>query len=95
MKHYRLSPNVHIELFEEEAILFVADEDVMVTVNEAGAELFEAAHGALKNLPFTRSECRDFLLDNYDLSMEEAEHEAVSLLSFGLRNRIVVKGVYN
>ena len=95
MKHYRLSPNVHIELFDKEAILFVADRDLMVTVNQAGAELFEVAKGALKDLPFTRYECRDFLLENYDLTAEEAEEEAVSLLSFGLRNRIVVKGVHH
>ena len=92
MKHYRLSPNVHVELFDEEAIFFVADRDVMVTVNQAAAELYEAAQHSLKHQPFTRSECRDFLLENYDLSAEEAEEEALSLLSFGLRNRVVVKG---
>ena len=90
MRRYRLSQDVHVEMFDDEAILFVAERNVMLTVNPAAAELFAAAHSVLADRPFTRSECTDFLLDSYEISPEQAERQTLSLLSFGLRNRIVI-----
>ncbi|PLX72411.1 MAG: hypothetical protein C0614_13855, partial [Desulfuromonas sp.] len=91
MRHYRLSQDVYVEMFADEAILFVANLDVMLTVNAAAAELFEAARSVLADRPFTRGECTSFLLDTYDMTPDQAERQTLSLLSFGLRNHIVIK----
>ncbi len=39
MSHYQISPHIYLEYFEEDAVLLVADQDFMVTVNHAGAQL--------------------------------------------------------
>ena len=96
MRNYLLSKDVFIEKFDDEAILFVANRDVMLTVNPAAAELFETAHAVLADRSFSRGECTDFLLDTYEITAEQAQRQTLSLLSFGLRNRIVIKtGVTN
>ena len=43
MHYYQISPHIYLEYFEEDAVLLVADQDFMVTVNHAGAQLFEQA----------------------------------------------------
>ncbi len=43
MNCYQLSPHVFIELFDEDAVMLVADRDVMVTVNQAAAQIFQQA----------------------------------------------------
>lgn len=92
MHCYHFSPDVYVERFDDDAILFLADRDLMLTVNLAAGELYEAARSALGKRPFNRRECTEFLIDNYELSSAEADRQTRSLLSFGLRHRILVKG---
>jgi len=89
MRHYRLSPDVYLERFDEDAILFVADRARMVTVNRAAAELYEAACTALSDRPFTPAEGAELLLRSYDLAAEDALRQVQAMLAFGLRQRIV------
>ncbi len=42
MNCYQLSPHVFIERFDEDAVMLVADRDVMVTVDHVAARLCRA-----------------------------------------------------
>lgn len=91
MHCYQLSPNVYLEHFQEDAVLLIADRDVMVTVNHAAAQLYESARESVGGDHFERSDCVCFLLKNYKLSDCEAEEQMRSLLGFGLKHRMVLK----
>ena len=93
MCRYQLSPHVYIESFDEDAVLLVADRDVMITVNHAAAELFKQAKAMAGNSLFNRSDCVSFLLDNYELSNLDAEKKMRSILGFGLKRRLVLKSL--
>lgn len=95
MRHYRLCSQVYVESFDDEAIFFAADNQLMVTVNQEAAELYELFRCDRGQQPFTRDECSAFLIDNYELSAEQADAEVSSLLCFGLRKRIILKGILN
>ena len=92
MPCYDFSPDVYVERFDDDVILFLAERDLMLTVNLAAGELYEAARSALGKRPFNRRQCTEFLTENYELSSAEADRQARSLLSFGLRRGILVKG---
>ena len=91
MHCYQLSPNVYLEAFKKEAVLLVADRDVMITVNHAAAQLFECARESIGANEFGRSDCVRFLSENYDVSVCEAEAQMRSILAFGLRQHMVLK----
>lgn|GEM_PF-2724305 len=91
MSCYQLSPHVAIEFFDEDAVMLVADRDVIVTVNQVAAQIFQHAQEIIGNETFNRSACVDFLLENYQLSGQEAEGQMRSMLSFGLRQGLVLK----
>jgi len=71
--------------------MLVADRDVMVTVNQMAAQIFQHAREMVGNETFNRSACVDFLLENYQLSAREADMQMRSLLGFGLRQGLVLK----
>lgn len=89
--YYQLSPHVFIEFFDEDAVMLVADRDVMVTVNHAAATLFEQASVQSEERPFTRTDCLNFLLHNFELNRTDAERQIRSILGFALRHGLVVK----
>lgn len=91
MHLYQISPHIYVESFDEDAVLLVADRDVMVTVNRAAAELFEKAKATMENSFFSRSDCVNFLLDQYDLTILDAEKQMRSILGFGLKQYLVIK----
>ena len=82
MNYYQLSPHVLIEFFDEDAVILVADRDVIMTVNQMAAQIFQHARQVVGNETFNRSACVDFLLENYQLSGQEAA---------GLRQGIILK----
>lgn len=94
MSTYQLSPHVCLEFFDKDAVLLVADRDVLVTVNQMAAQIFEHAREIIGSGAFDRSACVDFLLENYQLSGQEAEGQMRSLLGFGLRHGLVLKITY-
>ena len=91
MNCYQLSPHVFIEKFDEDAIMLVADRDVMVTVNYAAAQIFKQALETVASETFSRSDCVNHLLQFYDLTGSEAAAQMRSLLGFALRHRMVLK----
>lgn len=91
MCHYQLSPHVYLESFDEDAVLLIADHDYMITVNHAGAQLFEQAQEAVGDGLFSRSDCVNFLLKHYELTTIEAEGKMRSIIGFGLRQYVVFK----
>ena len=91
MHLYQISPHIYIESFDEDAVMLVADRDVMVTVNHVAEELFEKARTTVDGRFFSRSDCVKFLLDHYDLTILDAEKQMRSILGFGLRQSLVVK----
>lgn len=91
MVYYQLSPHVFIEFFDEDAIMLVADRDVIITVNQMAAQIFQHAREMVGNETFNRSACVDFLLENYQLSGQEAAGQMRSMLGFGLRQGLILK----
>lgn len=91
MCHYQLSPHVYLESFDEDAVLLIADHDYMITVNHAGARLFEQAQEVVGDGLFSRSDCVNFLLERYELTAIEAEKKMRSIIGFGLRQYVVFK----
>jgi hypothetical protein len=93
MHCYQISPHIFLESFGEDAVLLVADRDVMVTVNHAAAQLFTLAQATAGRRVFSRSDCVYFLLDNYALSRLDAEKKMRSILGFGLKRHLVLKSL--
>lgn len=91
MQQYQLSPHVFLELFTDDAVLLVADRNIMVTINHAAARIYELASATANDKTFTRSDLLNFLLDNFDVSQTQAELQLRSLLCFGLRHGVVYK----
>lgn len=91
MHCYQLSPHVCMELFDEDAVLLVADRDVMVTVNHAAAQLFKMGRETVGDGLFSRSDCVTFLLNHFELTKLDAEKKMRSMLSFGLKQCLVLK----
>jgi len=71
--------------------MLVADRDVIITVNQMAAQIFQHAREMVGNEIFNRSACVDFLLENYQLSGQEAAGQMRSMLGFGLRHGLVLK----
>jgi len=91
MKRYRFSPHVYVEYFDDDAILLLADRDVMVTVNRAAAELYELFRKQTGDRLFTRNDCAAFLEKSYDLPERKVPSQVRSLLSFGLKQQLFQK----
>lgn len=91
MRLYQLSPHVFVETFADDAVLLIADRDVMVRVNHAAAQLYEQARGALGDESFSRADCVALLLETFDLSRPDAERQVRSLLGFALRQALARK----
>ena len=91
MHCYRIPSHVFIEFFDEDAVMLVADQDLMVTVNHAAAKLFEQASLHFAGGSFNRIDCVSFLLQNFQIDQTHAEQQARSLLGFALRHGLVEK----
>ena len=95
MRCYHFSPDVYVERFDDDVILFLADRDLMLTVNLAAGELYETARSVIGDRSFSHHDCMTFLIDTYVLTEEESRRQTRSILTFGLRHRILVKGEPN
>ena len=91
MNCYQLSPHVLIEFFDEDAVILVADRDVIMTVNQMAVQIFQHARQVVGNETFNRTACVDFLLENYQLADHDAAGQMRSLLGFGLRQGLILK----
>ena len=71
--------------------MLVADQDLMVTVNHAAAQLFEQASLESSGQSFNRTDCLNFLLHTFQLNQVNAERQVRSILGFALRHGLVEK----
>ena len=88
---YRFSPDLAIERFADEAILFVAARDELITINQAAADLFEAAVAAFADRSFGLLEAMVWFASTYDLAAGEVDLKLRPLLVFAVRHGIVVR----
>ena len=86
---YRFSPDLAIERFDEEAILFVAERDALITVNRGAADLFEAMAGAFYGRTFDRSEAAAWFESTFDLPPEDVPAKLLPMLAFAVRQGIL------
>jgi len=91
MQAYLLSPDVHIETFEEQAVLFVEAEDRLVTINAASTDLFRKIRTHFSETSFNFDEAVTFLCSSFQISPVDAADQARRLLIFGLRQGLVCK----
>mgnify|MGYP001827086001 CR=1 FL=1 len=91
MNAYRIAPRVYVEMFEEDAVLLVADQDVMVTVDHSAVHLFNLALEAFGSRVFSRSECVDLLLQHFEMTVSEAQKKVSTLIAFGVMFDLVLK----
>lgn len=88
---YRFSLDLAIERFADEAILFVAARDELITINQAAADLFEAAVAAFAGRSFGLSEAMVWFASTYDMAAGEVDLKLRPLLVFAVRHGIVVR----
>ena len=86
---YRLSPDLVIEYFGEEAIILLAEPDILITVNSASARLLEFIREYFAERELSLDELVLFLRERYDITDAAACNEAQSLLTFALRQGMV------
>ena len=86
---YRLSPDLVIEYFGEEAIILLTEQDILITVNSASARLLEFIRETFAERDFSRDELVLFLRERYDITDSAACKEARRLLTFALREGMV------
>lgn len=76
---YRLSPDLAVERFGEQALVLLADHDQILTVNRAAADilaLLEQRSGV-----FTVEELAALLTDHYEMTAQEAAERAARLIA--------------
>ena len=88
-KAYRLSPSLYLEWFDDEALLLVADSDLLLTINRGAGELFEALAEAFSGRTFTLPDAVVWLGRNYELAAAACRTQARNLLAFALKHRLV------
>ena len=91
MNSYRLAPDIHIEDFAEQAILFVSDEDRLITVNAASADLYRRVREHFGREPFSAEAVVTLLCTSFTISAADAALQVRRLLGFGLRQGLVLK----
>ena len=85
MKTYRLATELYLEWFDDEALLLVAECDLLLTLNRAGGVLFEALSATFFGRFFTLQDGSDWLGENYELTAAACRKQARSLLAFALK----------
>jgi len=87
---YRLSPELALERFGEEALILLETQDRFLTVNRAAADLVELIESAFAAQGFAVSDLGGLLAQNYELHTEEAAHEAQALVEAWLEQGLLV-----
>jgi hypothetical protein len=90
---YRLSPELAVERFGEEALILLETQDRFLTVNRAAADLVELIGSAFAARQFTADDLVALLVQNYQLGVAEAAQEAQSLLEAWLEQGLFVAAI--
>lgn len=89
MRRYCVQPDIHIERFDEKAILFVAEQDRLITVNAASADLLQWVRDRFGAEPFNVVELASGLSASFAIDSHKASVEGRRLIGFGRRQGLV------
>ena len=87
---YRLAPTIAMERFGEEALVFLAESETFITVNEAAADVLGLMLDAFADRAFVGAELVALLLRHYDLEARAATGEAEEILACWTTAGIIV-----
>jgi hypothetical protein len=87
---YRLSPELAVERFGEEALILLETQDRFLTVNRAAADLAELIESVFAGQLFAAHDLVALLVQNYELEAEEAAQEAQALIEAWLEQGLFV-----
>jgi PAS domain-containing protein len=79
MRAYRLSPDLAVESFGEQALVLLADRDRILTVNRAAADLLALLQQRLD--VFTCDSLAALLADHYEMTAQQAAERAARLIA--------------
>lgn len=77
---YHLAPELAVEYFDAQAIIFVGATESFLTVNRQAADLLRLLMTTFAEASFERPALVALLLDEYDLDPDEANRAADQLL---------------
>jgi hypothetical protein len=77
---YRLSPDVVLEWFGDEALILLADRDVFIRVNRPAGDLLTLMQNAFGGRAFSPRELAELFASHFDLSEDDAAAKSGQLL---------------
>lgn len=86
---YRLVPDLAFEMFDNQAIIFLAGRDLLLTVNRAAAVILELVQNRFAEEHFTSTELAAQLEGQYHLSRAESLAEARKIIAFSIKHGII------
>ena len=91
----RLAPDLVLECFGNQALILLAWQDRMLTVDRAAIDIVELVHTELEEACWTTKDFADLLARHYDLTGQEADLEAGSLVAAWLEQGMLVPAEAN
>lgn len=88
---YRLSPNLVLEYFEDEALALLATQDCFVRVNKAGADLIRLVQAAFAAQSFSDKDLEALLANHFELAAEESCAAAQRILMSWVEHGILIR----
>ncbi len=89
MKRYRFSSALYLEWFDDEALLLVGERDLLLTVNRAGGDLFDALAAAFADRAFTLADGANWFGEQYELGAAACLEQARKVLAFARKYQLV------
>ena len=86
---YRLVPDLAFEIFDDQAIIFLAGQDFLLTVNSAAALILELVQNTFAGEHFTSMELAAQLEGRYHLSQAESLAESRKIIAFSIKHGII------
>jgi len=90
MDGVRFAPDMVLERFGNQALILLAWHDRMLTVDQAAMDIVELGGAELKEAYWTTKDLADLLARHYELTAQEADLEADSLVDAWLEQGILV-----
>jgi hypothetical protein len=87
---YRMSPDVTLERFDDQALMLLSRQDAFLTVNSAAADLFELLNDKFAGAGFACSDMAALFTEHYQLTPSQAHEEARQLIAAWSEHGIIV-----
>jgi hypothetical protein len=85
----RFAPDMVLERFGNQALILLAWHDRMLTIDQAAIDIVELVQAELKEAHWTTKDLADLLDRHYELTAQEADVEADSLVDAWLEQGIL------